>query len=107
MKFNLPIWNGVKFKRFKDVTAGFKLYETAHKGIFVQKNPILTNYQENYFHMTPLSGKGHLQKMRNTKLDFIKKNIKNVGHCLEIGAGDAHNMKTLKWKSYTICDPYL
>ena len=21
MKFNLPIWNGVKFKRFKDVTA--------------------------------------------------------------------------------------
>ena len=107
MRFNLPIWNGVKLKKFKDATASFKLYKTTHKGIFVQKNPNITNYEENYSHMTPLSGKGHLQKMRNSKLDFVKKNIQNVGHCLEIGAGDGHNMKTLKWKSYTICDPYL
>jgi SAM-dependent methyltransferase len=107
MKFNLPIWNGVKPKKFKNVTANFKLHKSVHKGIFFQKNNKITNYEDNYTHMTPLKGPGHLQKMRNNKLDFVKRNIKKAGHCLEIGAGDGYNMKALKWKSYTICDPFL
>ena len=51
--------------------------------------------------------KGFMEKIRNNKVNFIRENSKNVGDCLEVGAGDNYNLKFLKWKKFTICDPFL
>ena len=102
MKFKLPLWNGVKNKHFKQKIIDLELLETSDRGIFKQKNTSLINYEKNYTHMTSLNWKGFINKIRNKKAEFITKNIKNARECLEIGAGDGHNIKILSWKKY-IC----
>ncbi len=106
MKFKIPIWNGVKAKKFKQKIATLELRQV-NKGIFVQKNNNVIDYTENYTHMTALNWSGFLTNVRNNKINFVLKNIKHAGDCLEIGAGDDFNMRILKWKTYTICDPFL
>lgn len=106
MKFEIPVWNGVKAKKFKQKIASLNLQQS-HKGIFVQKNKRVIDYTEDYTHMTALNWSGFLKNVRDNKINFVLKNIKHAGDCLEIGAGDDFNMKILKWNTYTICDPFL
>lgn len=107
MKFDLPLWNGIKKNRFNQKILQLQLRKSKRKGIFIQSNKKKINYSQNYTHMTALNWSGFLNKVRNNKLDFVKTNLNNLGDCLEIGAGDGFNMKSSKWKTYTICDPFL
>lgn len=107
MRFNFPIWNGVKPFYFKQKIKNIEIKCSKIPGIYIRKDKNFVNYIENYMHMTPLDWLGYIKKIRDNKVSFIKDNIKEVGDCLEIGAGDNFNIKNLKWKNYTICDPFI
>tara|TARA_A100001015_G_scaffold239553_1_gene272877 strand:+ start:532 stop:1587 length:1056 start_codon:yes stop_codon:yes gene_type:complete len=107
MKFSLPVWNGVKPFYFNQKIKNIEIKNSNIPGIYIRKDRNFVDYQEDYTHMTPLKWKGYIKKIRDNKTSFIKENIKNAGDCLEIGAGDDFNIKTLKWKNYTICDPFI
>lgn len=107
MKFNLPVWNGVKSYYFKQKVKNIEVKNSSIPGVYIRKDNNFVDYQKDYTHMTPLKWKGYIKKIRDNKTNFVKENIKHAGECLEIGAGDDFNIKTLKWKNYTICDPYI
>ena len=107
MKFNLPVWNGVKSFYFKQKIKNIEIKSSKISGIYIRKDVNFVDYQKDYTHMAPLKWKGYIKKIRDNKTSFIKENIKHAGECLEIGAGDDFNIKTLKWKNYTICDPFI
>ncbi len=107
MKFKLPVWNSVKSRPFLENPTNLELKQTSIKGLFVRKDKNFISYENDYSHMTPLDWKGFMEKIRNNKVNFIRENSKNVGDCLEVGAGDNYNLKFLKWKKFTICDPFL
>ena len=75
--------------------------------MFIRKDKNFVTYDENYTHMTPLKWRGYIKNIRNKKVNFIKENVVNVGDCLEVGAGDNFNLRSLKWKKFTICDPII
>ena len=107
MKIKLPMWNGVKKSYFKQKILSFELKKSATKGVFIQSPKTKIKYEKNYSHMTPLKGSKYLKSLRNSKIDYILSNKKNVGNCLEIGGGDGLNMNFLNFKKYTICDPFV
>lgn len=107
MKFNLPVWNGVKPFYFNQKINKIELKPSSIQGIYIRKDNNSVNYEDDYTHMTPLRWKGYIKRIRDNKTNFVLENIRTAGDCLEIGAGDNFNIKTLKWKSYTICDPYI
>ena len=71
MKFEIPVWNGVKAKKFKQKIASLNLQQS-HKGIFVQKNKRVIDYTEDYTHMTALNWSGFLKNVRDTELDSMQ-----------------------------------
>lgn len=107
MKFSLPVWNGIKSKNFTPKVKLLELKNSSVNGVFVRKDKNFINYEKNYKHMTPLKSGSYIKKLRNNKTNFVIANSINVGNCLEIGAGDDFNLKTLKSKKYTICDPFI
>jgi len=112
MKFNLPVWNGVKTNYFKQKVKNIQIKTSNIPGIYIRIDKNFVNYQKDYTHMTPLIWKGFIEKIRFNKVNFINENSKNIGECLEIGAGDGFNIRALKWKKknrvgYTICDPFI
>lgn len=107
MKFNLPVWNSVKKRPFIQKNFDLELKKSNIKGLFVRKDKNFITYEEDYTHMTPLKWKGFIESVRNNKVNFVLDNSKNLGNCLEVGAGDDFNLKLLKWTKYTICDPFL
>ena len=107
MKFKLPVWNGVKSFSEKQKIKKIEITLSSIRGIFIRKDSNFVDYQDSYTHMTPLRWKGYIKKIRNNKTNFIKENLKTVGNCLEIGAGDDFNIRSLDWRKFTICDPYV
>jgi len=107
MKFKLPVWNGVKQSPFKQKIQNIEIKSSKIPGIYIRKDRNFINYQDDYSHMTPLKWKGYIKKIRENKTSFIKENVNFAGSCLEVGAGDDFNIKTLKWNNYTICDPFI
>jgi len=107
MKFKLPVWNGVKCSYEKQKIKDLEIKPSLVKGIFVRKDCNFVDYQKDYVHMTPLKWRGYIKNIRDNKTNFIKDNLKSVGSCLEIGAGDDFNLKTLNWNKFIICDPFI
>jgi hypothetical protein len=107
MKFKLPVWNGVKEIFEKQKIRNFEIKHSLIKGMFVRKDINFADYQKDYVHMTPLKWRGFIKNIRDNKTNFIKDNLKSVGSCLEIGAGDDFNLRTLNWKKFKICDPFI
>jgi hypothetical protein len=106
MKFKLPVWNGVKNSYEKQKIRQIEIKSSIIKGIFTRKDNNFVDYEKNYVHMTPLKWRGYIADLRNTKINFIKENLKSVGSCLDIGGGDDFNLKSLNWKRFVICDPF-
>ena len=107
MKYNLPVWNGLKLKNTSTTVKLLELKKGPVPGVFVRKDKNFINYEKNYTHMTPLKSGKYIKNLRDKKTDFVISHSINVGNCLEIGAGDDFNLKTLKSKKYTICDPFI
>jgi SAM-dependent methyltransferase len=107
MKFKLPVWNGVKNFYGNQKINNLEIKTSSIKGVFIRKDNNFVDYQKDYTHMTPLKCKGYINNIRSNKTNFIKENIKLVGSCLEIGGGDDFNIRNLKYKKFTICDPHI
>ena len=109
MKFKLPVWNGVKHSYEKQKIKNIEITSSLIKGIFARKDHNFVNYEKNYVHMTPLKwgGGNYIKDLRDNKTNFIKENLKSVGSCLEVGAGDDFSLKALNWKRFIVCDPFI
>ena len=108
MKFKLPVWNGVKNSSYeKQKIRNIEIQSSSIKGIFTRKDYNFVDYQKDYVHMTPLKWTGYIKNIRDIKTNFIKENLKSVGSCLEVGAGDDFNLRTLNYKKFIICDPFI
>jgi hypothetical protein len=107
MKFKLPVWTQVKNFYGNQKIKNLEIKNSSIKGVFIRGDNNCVDYQKDYNHMTPLNWKGYIKNIRDNKANFIKDNVKSVGSCLEIGSGDDFNIRTLSWKKFTICDPYI
>ena len=107
MKFSLPVWNGTKSEIFTKEIKSLELKKSSVNGVFFRKDKNFIKYENNYIHMTPLKSGKYIKHLRDNKVNFVISNSIKVGNCLEVGAGDGFNLKILKSKKYTICDPFI
>ena len=61
MKFNLPVWNGVKSSYFKQKIKNIEIKSSKISGIYIRKDVNFVDYQKDYTHMTPLKWKGYIK----------------------------------------------
>ena len=107
ISYNLPIWNGVQFTNQKLKISKLEICDSKINGIFAQKSKKVIEYNEEYVHMTPLSGSSYINSLRNKKMNLIKGKISNNHRVLEIGGGDSQIARFIKYKHLTIIDPSL
>ena len=105
--YNLPIWNGLRLTKTIPKIAKLEIGESNIKGIFEQKNIKQIKYNNDYMHMTPLSGSFYINYLRNKKNKLLSGLTKKTDNILEIGGGDSEVSNHIKFKSMTIVDPTL
>lgn len=105
ISYNIPIWNGLKKNLKKIYSSKLEISDSRIKGIFMQTSKKIIQYEDDYKHMTPLSGSSYIEKLRYKKMKLIMNKISKNESVLEIGGGDSNISKFIKFKHLTIVDP--
>ena len=72
MKFNLPVWNGVKSSYFKQKIKNIEIKSSKISGIYIRKDVNFVDYQKITLHDS-LKWKGYIKKLEIIKQASLRK----------------------------------